>query len=110
MIQFSDFQKNFEKKLDAHLNREGIRFSKEAKQKQNEAFLFYTIHHLEAFIFKDEAQIQGPGIDERYEPTDFENEPNEMMESFCRELSSFAKDKNQKSVGLFQQIRAWLKF
>ncbi len=109
VIILNAFQTCFDRKISSFLISEGVEFSKSIEENSDDVFLRFRVRHLEVFVFSNEAQIQGNGIDERYEPIDFELNSEHTMDEFCFELGEFIRNTNLRSVGLLEQIKNWIK-
>ena len=105
-IELNDFQTRFVDEIEKQLASRSILFTKELKKLGTDNYVLFNIRHVQAFIYPNEAQIQGEGIDERYEPVDFSNNPS-MMTKFVNELLLFVEDKTLRSEGFLKQVKKW---
>lgn len=65
------------------------------------------VEHLDVYVYPEEIQIQGSGIDERYEKYDFSQNKN-LLQVFFSEFESFILNKSRKSTSLFSQIKSYV--
>lgn len=103
----TEFQKTLENKLRQELLLLGMDCDSQSIDVEPK-HTFIKSGHLSIYIYESAAEIQGNGIDERYEDIDFKNKPN-LIDDFVKEVIFYLSNPSATSIPFWAQIVSWLR-